>query len=527
MASTVIAERKLDQLTNDYRNQQKVEETEQIKKIAKENDVPSNDEEGFEQSIPKVSDRVSDEYDANQTPPPSVTCYNRKPISIHTDKVNENENIKSPSAHVLDRFQVQVFEGGKEIKVTPIDDGVLRPFQSPIMKCSNQSIEDELSPLREVHNNRHFDKIEDKSDTLISETSIAFEKMEISGQLVDKSPNMKKVYPKTPRRRKNMKSGKLSIPVLKDITNTSDFPHDIMGTNNTKKKLNMEFETIPDSTIENELHKSMNDDFLLQNLPRTESGETFESKNSETESIIPKNLNMEENLVPLEVPVVEKKIDEERKVEYCVENSNSFEPETFPITPVTKPLNVFQTPEDSHTNRETPLSKTPLAEAWIKKHMQKDKDRLLEVLSIKTSLSPSNKNDSTETRNSILSEKSQERLSLTISQTEFSGVDDHTPINFLTTEEYDGAPRVVKMQVSFEEVNHCIKLLNRWLIENGYSGRVEISESDANIIIEHLFSEQRKRKFILLSLCHWKRIVLHIPAGCKERKFIISTNTLT
>ena len=523
MASTVIAERKLDLLKND--SHQKGQETEQMKQIANENDPPSDVEEGLDQGVLTLNEGVSGEY-FSQTPPPSVTCYDTKPNSTHTDKANENEieNTSNPSAHVLDRFQVQVFEGGKEIKVTPIDDGVLRPFQSPIMKCSNQSIENELSPLRDVYSNRHLDKTEDNDDPLVSETSIAFEKMAISGQLIDKSPNMKKVYPKTPRRPKNKKSLKLSIPVLKDITNTSDFHHDVITTNKTTQKLNMEAETIPDSSIKNDSHKSTDDDFLLQNLSRIESGETFESKDPEIENITPKNLNMEENLVSLEV--VEKNLDDEQKLDDCVENNKFVEPENVPITPVTKPLQTFLTPEDSNTNRETPLSKTPLAEAWIKKHMYKDKDRLLEVLSVKSSLSPSNKNDISENRNSIISEKSQESLSLTQNQTEFSGVDDHTPINFLTPEEYCGAPRVVKMQVSFEEVNHSIKLLNGWLIENGYSGRVEISESDANVIIENLFTEQRKRKFILLSLCHWKRIVLHIPVGCKERNFIISTNTI-
>jgi hypothetical protein len=73
-----------------------------------------------------------------------------------------------------------------------------------------------------------------------------------------------------------------------------------------------------------------------------------------------------------------------------------------------------------------------------------------------------------------------------------------TMIRSITPEEYDTAPRVVTMQVTLEEAQQACAALS------GMVGTI-ITERKAQDL---LGLEPRHCKTVLMSLCHWRRLVM-------------------
>lgn len=98
--------------------------------------------------------------------------------------------------------------------------------------------------------------------------------------------------------------------------------------------------------------------------------------------------------------------------------------------------------------------------------------------------------------------------------------EDNNLVQFITKEKYDAAPRIVKMQVSFEQVNEAAKLLNKWWTSENNVGneKLRVTEKDANVILAQSFTV-RKSKSILCSLCHWKKMMIDI-ASDGSRSFV-------
>ena len=136
----------------------------------------------------------------------------------------------------------------------------------------------------------------------------------------------------------------------------------------------------------------------------------------------------------------------------------------------------------------TSLSRTPLTAAWIAKHMPNDalmmdSIGMEEVSFTARELHHSLRNDTTMTPSAI---------------------------ELITMDEYKIAPRVVQMQVSLSEVNTAAEILSQWTVP-----KERVTESSA---YELLPFPEKKSKSILMSLCHWRRMMMHLEAN-GERSF--------
>jgi hypothetical protein len=76
----------------------------------------------------------------------------------------------------------------------------------------------------------------------------------------------------------------------------------------------------------------------------------------------------------------------------------------------------------------------------------------------------------------------------------------------VTQDEYNDAPRLVQMQVSLEDVNASIQRINQAHESNLVSR--QFTETRAKLLLQPLGFSQRKCKTILMSLCHWRRLVM-------------------
>jgi hypothetical protein len=146
--------------------------------------------------------------------------------------------------------------------------------------------------------------------------------------------------------------------------------------------------------------------------------------------------------------------------------------------------------------------RTPLAAAWIAKNMPEEKERLLRILSPKPTPSPSVASSSMESRSSSTNERT--------SGANWNG--NANLIGHLTPEEYGRAPRIVKSQVTYDEVGAAVTTLNAWFASHGghvsdAQQPVEITEDQAYGLLGNMF-DRRKAKTLCMSLCHWKKLLM-------------------
>jgi hypothetical protein len=158
------------------------------------------------------------------------------------------------------------------------------------------------------------------------------------------------------------------------------------------------------------------------------------------------------------------------------------------------PAGKFKSSQSISENLE-PLSRTPLTSAWISKHMSPAEiSQLMESMELPESqTSPLENNDITTRR-------------------EESGQQYDFRIQAVTLDEYQSAARVVQMQVSADEVNESIDVLNLWMYN---LDKTQFSEEEACAQLQQRFS-LRKSKSLLMSLCHWRRMVVRLNNGRKE-----------
>ena len=147
--------------------------------------------------------------------------------------------------------------------------------------------------------------------------------------------------------------------------------------------------------------------------------------------------------------------------------------------------------------------RTPLAAAWIEKNMPEEKERLLRILSPNSASTPTPSSAAaftTGSRTSSINRKS-------------SDIDSNASlIRHVNPEEYDKAPRIVKSQVSMDEVGAAVTALNAWLLAASSHGDpqhqpMEINEDQAYGLLGDMFNK-RKAKTLCMSLCHWKRLLM-------------------
>ena len=82
----------------------------------------------------------------------------------------------------------------------------------------------------------------------------------------------------------------------------------------------------------------------------------------------------------------------------------------------------------------------------------------------------------------------------------------------ITMAEYDGAPRIVQTQVRRDEANKAIDMLEDFLSSNlqrDPSSALEFDELEGYEAIGSSFPTMKKSKSVLMSLCHWRRLLMY------------------
>jgi hypothetical protein len=80
----------------------------------------------------------------------------------------------------------------------------------------------------------------------------------------------------------------------------------------------------------------------------------------------------------------------------------------------------------------------------------------------------------------------------------------------ITMAEYDGAPRVVRMQVAHDEANKAVGALQDFLGKLAPDqNSLSFTEQQAYEVLGECFSTDRKSKSVLMSLCHFRRLLMH------------------
>jgi hypothetical protein len=75
-------------------------------------------------------------------------------------------------------------------------------------------------------------------------------------------------------------------------------------------------------------------------------------------------------------------------------------------------------------------------------------------------------------------------------------------ISPITAQEYESAPRIVKMQVTLADVQGAVEILNERLALH----TSPIRENEAKLLLMPM--PDRKSKAVLMSLCHWRRLLM-------------------
>ena len=77
--------------------------------------------------------------------------------------------------------------------------------------------------------------------------------------------------------------------------------------------------------------------------------------------------------------------------------------------------------------------------------------------------------------------------------------------------EYEVAPPIVKQQVSRDEVNDASGLLEQFLTSRFSDAQtaLEFTEQEAYHALKGCLVTEQKSRSVLLSLCHWRRLLMH------------------
>jgi len=82
----------------------------------------------------------------------------------------------------------------------------------------------------------------------------------------------------------------------------------------------------------------------------------------------------------------------------------------------------------------------------------------------------------------------------------------------ITMAEYDVAPRIVQVQVRRDEANLAIDLLESFFtvhVQENPTSALEFGEKQGYAILGHSFHTTHKCKSILMSLCHFRRLLMY------------------
>lgn len=388
----------------------------------------------------------------------------------------------------LDRFQVQVLNGGSYCKVTPIGNTMFSSMQSPIMKAQ--------SPKTTAGKERA-------------------------------SANVSSLE----------SSGTSNTIEIQDAIHCDDLVASVVESPQLDRRGNKANQKMPNSEIiEDDEYKSEPTVNSVNESTHSESTESFYSSNtSESDDSNPTCSNtgdVTEYSASAFLPNIEKPI-----IEYIasnIGNNNVDDNEDKKLTPSCN-ISPAETPIDgtrSHAKRtpggtllSTIMSRTPRAAAFIEKHMADEKDRLLQVLSngIQSESSsnvPSGpQTNPTYTNNNLASDfasesKPSQAPSPILPNSEQQQLleqlgleDDSKLITPLTPEEFDASPPIIKKLVTREDINRGIVLINNWLVTLEGDSPPSLPEDSALEILGEAFNASQVKR-IFLSLCSLQRIMI-------------------
>jgi len=198
--------------------------------------------------------------------------------------------------------------------------------------------------------------------------------------------------------------------------------------------------------------------------------------------------------------------------------------------------NITTTPSESLQIKDA-FARTPHAVAWISKHMTgEEKENYLNILSgerrrQQVTATSTEKMDKDEVSNDVVRKmdfdlNGEEKYESTSNVCKLNSTTNMQHkrqfIEYLQKVEYEAAPRVVKMQVSMEEINQATDTFNDWLNKQDIGNKQSISlmESDANKVMEQIF-DKRKGKSVLMSFCHFRRMVIQLSSTETGKRFYI------
>jgi len=456
----------------------------------------------------------------------------------------EVEDTEDVAASPLDKFQVQILNHvGTEAKVTPIENDALRSTQSPIMKLN--------SPSNQFKNDdKYGDEImQCQSFTQLNINPNSEVKYMISPTTKDNTKT--KSYRKTPLPKKEMMFDESTSSIQQQQKSLITDQSQSNETNATEKFSASAY--LPTAAY-------------LPNGLNFQITEQDESGYEEGNEIGDNNTNRYDSACDF-LPNTETSAlsQEGSQSVHIIGGESSHQTTCMAHTPTNRPKTVDEdnctspaAPDEECCNNFNNLkTRTPLAAAWISKHMSEDKDRLLKVLSggkkITSIPSPPKakenrlecaldmhadftsetqslsvqkdkvSDDSTQSQqNHNVSDNQQQQLSTSFDQNMSSIIEQ---INII---EYESSPRVVKMQVRLDELNQAVKVLNNWVmmscIENNiteYTKAITIlslKENEANLLLEKEFESGRKAKSVLMSLCFFRRVTLQLSSESRSEK---------
>jgi len=92
----------------------------------------------------------------------------------------------------------------------------------------------------------------------------------------------------------------------------------------------------------------------------------------------------------------------------------------------------------------------------------------------------------------------------------------------ITVEEYNSAPPIVQMQVSFEEVNAAVTALNLWIYSRKKSMSYENPRLEDGVLSNVLRTTRRKCQGLMMSLCHWRRLNMRMEDNNSNFYFLLN-----
>ena len=420
---------------------------------------------------------------------------------------DEKDNNMKHHTPILDRFQVQVLNGGSECRVTPIENDVLKSAQSPILR--------QKSPLPAEKIEFHSPSLQEKKMDLL---------------LPRKSNSLDRVRNRSHHKRlSEEKNSSISVDeamselrVTQDISDNSNWKD---NTASSQKSISVRSFTGEFSASAFLPNTSLNKRGSIgsNGLHETRRNNGVRKSNRTRSSIGSPTLNRESNSNP-EVEIsnastINGKIPNQ-SLQRKFSKSNHVDEKEYPKTPSNEDNNSFQSPKET---AQKAFSRTPYAAAWIAKHMPKESDELLQILSGEKAY-PDGTSHISEGKN-MASDFTVEvdRHSISKSLEISPGMKSTEIIPQLQKEEYNDSPRIAKMQVEFDDVNSAIDLINKWIYDNGISGQsslVAIKEKTAFDILAEKFNKKKCRS-ILMSLCHFRRLMMRLSSSSGKGKLFM------